>query len=256
MNSTEFVLLRGLTRNHDHWGELPHYLKKRFLGDVFTPDLPGAGKQNKATAPLTVKSTAKFIHDSFLAKIDKNNFGNNQSRILLGVSFGGMVAAHWFLKNPELFSKLVLINTSSVDLSPPWDRLLLSSQAKLITIFCTNSLKKREKLILELCSNYPEVQKKYIHEWIEASAQYPMKRMTMLRQVIAAATYKIKLNEVSDSVLILNSKSDRLVSSACSRKLIKKFSFKNYIHESGGHDLSLDDPEWVSDKIFEWFKLS
>ncbi len=55
-----------------------------------------------------------------------------------------------------------------------------------------------------------------------------------------------------DSTLVLFSEKDRMVSSACSKAIISKWKTDWAAHPTAGHELTLDDADWVIEKSLAW----
>jgi alpha-beta hydrolase superfamily lysophospholipase len=53
-------------------------------------------------------------------------------------------------------------------------------------------------------------------------------------------------------VLVLNGAADRLVDPRCSRALAARWGAELHVHPHAGHDLPLDEPEWLVDRLVEW----
>lgn len=70
---------------------------------IIIPDLPGFGDSTPMNQPHTVAGYAAFI-SQFIAKLGL------QRPVLLGHSFGSIVAAHIAAHQPKFISKLILIN--------------------------------------------------------------------------------------------------------------------------------------------------
>jgi pimeloyl-ACP methyl ester carboxylesterase len=81
-------------------------------------------------------------------------------------------------------------------------------------------------------------------------------KQNALRQIIAAAKYAPALDKPIPPVLLLNGLGDRLVSSACSESISKRWSLPLISHPWAGHDLCLDDAEWVLEQLREWVKIA
>ena len=73
-----------------------------------------------------------------------------------------------------------------------------------------------------------------------------------LRQLLAAARYRASPVAPGARTLLLGSQHDQLVSSACSRAIAKAWGLPLHVHPSAGHDLPLDDPQWVIDEVLRW----
>jgi pimeloyl-ACP methyl ester carboxylesterase len=53
-------------------------------------------------------------------------------------------------------------------------------------------------------------------------------------------------------MLVLASLGDRLVSPGCSRRIASRWALPIRLHPTAGHDLPLDDPEWVVQQVLGW----
>ena len=57
---SNWVLLRGLTREHEHWGQFPAELAQAMPGArVVMPDLPGAGVLWRERSPCQVEAIVR-----------------------------------------------------------------------------------------------------------------------------------------------------------------------------------------------------
>jgi pimeloyl-ACP methyl ester carboxylesterase len=76
----------------------------------------------------------------------------------------------------------------------------------------------------------------------------------MLRQLAAAAFFSPPPGPPSVPTLLLASAWDRLVSPICSQQLAVRWSLPIRLHPNAGHDLPLDDPDWVIRQIVRWWR--
>lgn len=77
-----------------------------------------------------------------------------------------------------------------------------------------------------------------------------------MRQLVAAARYCAPTAAPVDLVLLLGSQEDRLVSSQCSQAIAQAWGLPLQLHPWAGHDLPLDDPQWVIDAVLQWLSKS
>ncbi len=248
--SRSFVLLRGLGRESRHWGKFPSMLEKEnFCSKVFLCDLPGAGPFHKEHG---VNSISKML--SHLVKNYQSEFMKNKPLSILGFSLGGMLTMEYVTQYPTLFSEFILINSSLKNLSPFYKRLKFSALPKLFKIASSNSAVRKEHLVLELTSQMHKEDSEVLKEHVVIAESAPMTLSTLLEQILAAATYKGPSKELKVPGLILYSKKDELVNPECSIELAKTYALTSFAHEEAGHDLVLDDPEWVLEKMREFYK--
>ena len=88
-------------------------------------------------------------------------------------------------------------------------------------------------------------------QWVLARQQRPVRATNVLRQLAAAARYRAPPTPPPVPTLLLASTHDRLVSCACSRALARAWRCALVEHPHAGHDLPLDDPQWVVQQVLE-----
>lgn len=246
-----WILIRGLARERRHWHQFPELLQNRLGGEVICLDLPGVGARKDETAPLSISAYANDLHEQF-QKI-KNATSSNWG--LIAVSLGGMVGLDWVARFENDFKYLVTINTSAGNLSLPTQRLSFEAIQTIGKLFCSRSVAKRERAILELTTNMIDINQDMVDRWVSFDRENPLKRQTFVRQLIAAATFKVP-PQISIKPLILLGEKDRLTNPICSKLLATHLSCSYVAHQSAGHDLALDDPKWIVDQIENFLKTN
>lgn len=247
---TTWVLLRGLMRESRHWGEFP-VLFKNAVGaqNVVTLDLPGNGKLHAQASSTSVAEMANYCHTQL------QQLGYAPPYSLLALSLGGMVAVAW----SELFSaeleRMVLINTSLAPYNPFYQRLRPTNYPALIRFLLFGSAVKRESLILKLTSrlkSHSENRQAILEQWAAYTRECPITRANILRQLLAAASYRVAPAAPSVPILLLASQQDRLVDVKSSLTLAQLWHCTIRLHPTAGHDLPLDDGDWVTQQVKEW----
>ncbi len=243
--TTRIFLVRGLAREARHWGLFLHKLAKSFPGTAIHPlEIPGAGHLRDVTSPLSVEGCVKAMRREFL----RHKPQGDDCRII-GLSLGGMIAAHWLEKHPEDFKAAVLINTSCT-ISPFYRRMqLLAGIHLLVTLFYFGRY-RREKRLASLLCNLADP-KKVAQEWAEISRTAPVSFINILRQLYAAATFETPV-KIEAPTLILSSRRDRLVSVKSSEDIANLWNKDHICHEWAGHDLTTDDPDWCISQLLSW----
>lgn len=240
---TKIALLRGLGRESGHWD--PDFLEMiKAQYDVQLLDYPGCGPYNKETFPDSA--------DELLAHLNRQL--TTESVFLVAVSLGGMVALKWAEKNPEKFQGLVLINSSVSDLNPFYQRLKPAAMLALIQASLQGSLEKAEKYIVELISNDSSKHAATIERWVDIAKKRPIDLKNIYRQLKFASGIQSSKQPLAVPLLILAGEQDRLASVDCSKRIAAKYHAPISIHATGGHDLVIDDPSWVSEQIQEFIK--
>ncbi|MCM2324505.1 MAG: alpha/beta hydrolase [Oligoflexia bacterium] len=247
-----WLLLRGLAREQRHWAEFPNLLRAAFPeSTIHCLDLPGTGTERRRASPLSIGAIVADLRERWCGSV------SDEARLarpwgVIGISLGGMVAMHWSHKHPADFARLVLINSSTGDLSPPYARIRPSALAAgLLTLFAADPLAK-ERRILELTTRLKRSDLTSIAlKWSELAVSSPIPARTVLSQILAAAFFRAP-RSLPAPALILSSGRDAFTSAECSQALAKRYQAPLVVHPEAGHDLPLDDPEWLLAELRRW----
>lgn len=238
-----FVLLRGLWREARHWGEFPGHLQQRFPGALIsTPDIPGNGLRNQETSPDTIAG----MTDALRQQVDLS-----QPVRLIALSMGGMIAIDWMMRYPAEIEAAVLINTSARPLSPFYRRLRWTAYVHVLRLLF-HSRVEREADILRLTSNRHSQDGNLLESWRQWQQQNPVSPASARNQLLAAMKFSVTAKP-QQLLLVVTSQADRLVDYRCSQKLAQTWNADYVEHESAGHDLPLDEPEWLVQNIYKRF---
>jgi pimeloyl-ACP methyl ester carboxylesterase len=247
---TTWVLLRGLMREVRHWGEFPA-LFQNTLGaqNMVALDFPGNGSLHAQTSATSVAEMANYCHTQL------RQLGYMPPYCVLALSLGAMVAVAWSELYPDDLEKMVLINTSLASYNPFYHRLRPASYPALIRQLLFGTADQYESLILRLTStlkNHSEHKQTILDQWTSYALEHPVTLANGLRQLRAAASYRAKPSAPSVPVLLLAGQQDELVNAKCSLVMAQRWRCAIRLHPTAGHDLPLDDGEWVSQQIKEW----
>ena len=114
----------------------------------------------------------------------------------------------------------------------------------------------REAGILRLVSNSPEARAEALPLWTQIQKDRPLNRLSALRQLTAAASFRLPAESLQQSspVIVLSSQQDRMVHPSCSTLLARQLKAPQIIHPSAGHDLPLDAPAWLLHQLCDFRK--
>jgi pimeloyl-ACP methyl ester carboxylesterase len=246
---TTWVLLRGLMRESRHWGDFPHQLQK-VIGDedIVCLDFPGNGALFRQNSLATIPEMANHCRQQLLAK------GCKPPYHVLAISLGAMVAVAWADSFPNELESLILINTSMAPHNPFYERLRPQNYPRLLRTLLFGNTQKREALILKLTSQMTDknAAAATIDQWIHYARECPIKRSNILRQLRAASQFQAPERAPLSATLLLTARGDQLVDMHCSQTLAEKWQVQLSVHERAGHDLPLDDSQWVIKEIQAW----
>ena len=243
-----WVLLRGLTREHRHWEGFPEKLQQCFPdSQIITPDLPGNGDHSDSISPANIRDMMHFLREDIASSITSGPVH------IIGLSMGAMVAIEWMKSYPQECAAGVLINTSLKGISPFYHRLRPANYYRILYSLFTKNKYRREEMILEMTSNlYPDTGQ-LLQRWVSYAEHNTVLLSNAIRQLLAASRYRAPDLQPDTPILLLSSKNDKLVNSQSSVSLANNWSLPLETHPLAGHDISLDDGDWVCQKIKHWF---
>ena len=241
-----WLLLRGLTREGRHWGPFADQLAHALPGSrLLTLDLPGNGQLNNQPSPISVQGMV------VLCRAELVRLHIAPPYRVLAMSLGAMVAVAWAHDYPQEIAAQVLINTSMRPFSPIYQRLLPANYGALLKLIVSGATPEEwERTILRITSNHAVDD--VLPTWLELRRQCPVSRANALRQLLAAARFRACVARPHTPTLVLASVLDQLVSVECSKALARAWQCALILHPSAGHDLPLDDAQWVIAKVLEW----
>jgi pimeloyl-ACP methyl ester carboxylesterase len=243
-----WVLLRGLTREHRHWEDFPEKLQQHFPGtQIITPDLPGNGDHADLISPASIQEMMLFLRKDIASSIASGPVH------IIGLSMGAMVAIEWMRYYPQECAASILINTSLKGISPFYHRLRPQNYYRIMYSLFTRDNYAREKAILQMTSNLHPNTEQLLQRWVSYAEENTVIPSNALRQLLAASRYCAPKLQPGCPILLLRSKNDKLVDSQSSVSLAKNWSLPMQTHPRAGHDLTLDDGDWVCQKIDGWF---
>lgn len=241
-----WLLLRGLTREARHWGDLPQQLAA--VGETaLALDLPGNGVFCARRSPASVRAMVLFAREQLRRQ------GVPPPWRLLAMSLGGMVAADWAQQFPGEVATLVLVNTSMRPFSRATDRLRPGNWPALLRLATFwNDAAGAEEVIHQLTCRRTDTLAQDIAAWQQIRRSAPVAAGNALRQLCAAARFSAAPEAPACPVLILSSAGDSLVHPRCSAALALAWQAEHRIHPRAGHDLAHDDAAWVCQAIAGW----
>ncbi|MEO8332518.1 MAG: alpha/beta hydrolase [Gallionella sp.] len=247
---TTWVLLRGLMREARHWGEFPMLFQNAMDAQhLVVLDFPGNGSLHAQPSATSVAAMAKNI------RAQLQRLGYAPPYRVLALSLGAMVAVAWSELYPDELERMVLINTSLAPYNPFYHRLRPANYPALVRFLLYGTAVQRENLILQLTSRLKsrtEHKQAILDQWTAYAQECPITRANVLRQLIAAASYRAASTAPSAPVLLLAAQQDQLVNLKCSLTLAQHWHCAIRLHQIAGHDLPLDDGTWVTQQIKEW----
>lgn len=247
-----WLLLRGLARESRHWYKFPDYLHEiDETQNVFALDYLGVGTKNEEKSPLKISSYVDNLRDEWIELKQKHpgRWG------VIGISMGAMMALDWCDRYEDDFEKLVLLNTSTRDTASIFHRLSFEAIGTFSKLIFNKDTRDREKKALSLTVKMKELPDDLLDAYAEFFEDRPLRRLNFLRQVFAASHYKLP-KSIKAQTLVLAGKEDKLAHYKCSQEISKRLSVPLELHEQAGHDLPIDDPDWIIEMMRKHYFLS
>lgn len=247
-----WILLRGLTREARHWGDVPERLAARWPDTrVHCIDLPGNGVHHPRASPTRVHAMLAAVRAEVSAR------GIAPPYRLLALSLGGLVALEWCRSHARELDGAVLVDTSARPFSPWHRRLRPRAWPTLLRLLLdVEGDAVHERLVLALTSARQGADPALLADWVAWRRERRVTRLNALRQLIAAARYRATAEAPAVPLLVLAGGADRLVDPRCSIALAQRWGAAFALHPDAGHDLPLDDAAWLLDRIEAWLQAA
>lgn len=248
---SRWVFLRGWARESRHWERFPEVFRRELPdAEVTAPDLPGNGTLHRERSAIAIAGMADHARARMPVAQAHGPFH------LLGLSMGGMACIAWATRHPQEVAALVLVNTSVRPFSAAHRRLRPRIYPAILRVLLERDERQRQALVARLTTRDSASDAALVERWAGWSRQYPLTRANALRQLLAAARFRAARDAPRCPVLVLASARDALVDPDCSRRLATAWGARLAIHPDAGHDLTLDDPEWVAAQVRAWLRRS
>ncbi|RZA09081.1 MAG: alpha/beta fold hydrolase [Proteobacteria bacterium] len=238
-----WFFLRGLVRESGHWSGFLEAFEARFPERrVVALDLPGNGTRYHEASPVSIEAMARALREAAAPFRGDKNY-------LFAISLGAMVGLEWMHQAPDDFAGAVLVNTSLRGLSPLHHRLRPANYPAILRAMRAKDFETRERIILALTSQDPNNVDRWAKPWAEIQSRHPVSVRNALRQLLAAIRFAPPKTKPRPPLLILNSAKDTLVDPLASQRLSAHWNAPLRVNPRSGHDLTLDDPEWVLEQL-------
>ena len=205
--------------------------------------MPSPSKNN-SKSPLEINKYVQDLRHDWL-RLKETNPGPWG---VVGISMGGMMALDWCDKFCDDFKNCILINTSTSDTAPVHRRISFEAISTFSKLLFNKDNREREAKALSLTVKMKELPDHLLDAYAGFFEDKSLNRLNFIRQVFAASHFKLP-QSVEASTLVLAGKQDKLAHFECSVEISKKLSAPLELHELAGHDLPIDDPDWIIEMI-------
>ncbi|MFT5879360.1 MAG: pimeloyl-ACP methyl ester carboxylesterase [Moritella sp.] len=244
-----WLLVRGLCRQQQHWGQFPYMFAEQLKCNVICCDIAGTGSEWQTTSPYSITAIMLQLRERFY----NQHAGIKRPIHLLGISMGGMICTEWARQFPKEIDAMVFMNTSFKNFSPIHHRIKLNKLFTLIRVLLS-SAQQQEQIILQLTSQYHKEDQQILQQWVDYARQQPITSTNALRQLYAASRFSAPKQPPINNILLLTSQQDQLVNPSCSTSIAQQWQCAIHYHPHAGHDLPLDDSLWICQQVTTWLQ--
>jgi pimeloyl-[acyl-carrier protein] methyl ester esterase len=170
----------------------------------------------------------------------------------VATSLGSMVVTEWSAQYPKDFDAMILIAPSYKGICKMKERMVPGIRKEVLKVPLTKNLEKKEARLLKINSNDHACFEENHAAWVNIQTSRPMSTKNVLRQTIAGMKYKPDIDKIKQPVLVLASKADRLLACDCVDKVATSLKAELRWHETSGHGIPIDAPEWLVEQMTNW----
>lgn len=209
-----WVFLRGLGAHEGQWGEFEKiFLRHHPRAEVHHLTLRGNGLRAEETSLLTMLQNVEDLRERLIKKI-----GVGRKFNFIGTSMGAMAGIEWYIHHPQDFRAIICIGTSDGSQSPFYHRVQIQNIRGVLAL-------------------------------ADKSQGMNTGVLNLIRQAIAAHFHKFPSKRPKVPTLLLTSAEDKFTHPDCTLRLAAKWKIEPHVHPTAGHDLPVEDPEWLARKI-------
>lgn len=246
--SRQWVMIRGMMSESFHWWDFLPRLRDAFPDDEFhTPDLLGTGRSGLERTPTSLVRNVNAI---------RQQVPGNGRKIIFGFSLGGIIGLEWAYLNPHEVEALVLINISLAN-SPLHHRMRPGALRKIARFSLVRPGVRRDELSLGMTTALPlERCRELAPHWAKRAEEYPVHPMNFFAQIRLAGSARLRPTPPPVPILMLASGQDQVVHPECSGRIARAWNVPLHLHPEAGHDLSLEQPDWIVERLRNWSVLN
>lgn len=234
-HNAPIVLIRGGLGECFYWDYFKKIVEQRLNRQVLLLDIAVFAPFDKT---VDIVDMVRYFRQQLLEVTHQENCH------LMGLSFAAPVVLRWQMLYPDEVISCSLMNPILLDHPFRWQIKSLWYFLKLLatTVFPGNTRQRW----FHYHSAWP-----LLHDQLPEVSDPPV----TLTQLISLFGIFFKESSISQPLVpiqLLVSRQDRLINNQVSYKLAELFKLPLFPHLSAGHDLALDDPRWVCEKLTDW----
>ncbi|MFM2475694.1 alpha/beta fold hydrolase [Celerinatantimonas sp. MCCC 1A17872] len=234
-NLSPVVLIRGLLGEHYYWQHFQQMLEQTLQRKVILVSLREQLSSQTQSSAALVETFRDLLY---------SQTQSHQCHVV-SLSLGANAALYWQQQFSDEVKSVTLINPLVIDKTQRWHPLLwwLLSKIVVLSMFTSSHSKRWFKRLSAWPGLHPEL--------IEQPSALSLHSWQLVKQfklfIKASCSFSPKV-----ALQLLVSRHDHWISASLSYRLAAIWQAPLFPHLSGGHDLALDDPRWVCEKLTDW----
>lgn len=214
---------------------------------LFELDLPGTGNQWREPSASHVGLLLNQLRERVQQAGLTGPFG------LIASSWAGCLATEWARQYPAEVGALVLISPAM----RPFTHVLRSVRpglwsTALALLLGRRSPLDRDRRLWRSHTRLRTPSADLLQQWRDLRRAHPTRARTGIAQVLAVWRYESSRRRPHTRVLLLAGKGDEWMDWRVSAAISRAWGAALRLHPEAGHDLLLDDPQWVARSLAEW----
>lgn len=247
-----WLLLGPIARECATWGDAPQHLLQQLRAvqpqvGLFQLDLPGTGRLCGERSPDRIEDLVDGLRGRVRAAALPGPWG------LMASSWASCVAAEWARRYPDELGAIVLVSPAM----RPFTKVLRSvptglwGQA-LTKLLGRRAFWRRDAVVWNGQTQLRRASADSLSRWRELRRQHPVRARNGWRQMMAVWRFETSKRRPHPHVLLLAGKGDAWIDWRVSAAISRAWGAAVRVHPEAGHDLLLDDPQWVGRSVAEW----
>lgn len=247
-----WILLGGVGRECARWADAPQVLLQQLrliepASQLRLLDLPGTGRYWRERSPARVGELVEGLR----ARVQSLDGPLG----LVSSSVGAALAVEWARRHPQDLAALVLISP----VLRPFTPLLRAVRPGLWPTLFALLMGRRSPLALDerLFASTTNRRADVValdSEWRRLRDEHPVMLRNVWAQGLAVWRYEASRRRPHGRVLLLTGHADQWFDWRISQAISRAWGAALRVHPDAGHDLLLDDPDWVARSLVEWLR--
>jgi pimeloyl-ACP methyl ester carboxylesterase len=247
-----WLLIGPMARECGLWGEASGHLVQHLRSvqpeaNLYELDLPGTGQLHRERSPSAVLGLVEHLRTRVQEAGLQGPFG------LIASSWAASIGTEWTRQYGEEVGALVLISPGM----RPFTQVFRAVRwhlwpTVLALVLGRRSPLGRERRLWNTHTQLHRASGPQMQAWRTSRKRYPVRARNGLAHALAVWRYETSRRRPHRQVLLLAGKGDDWLDWRVSAAISRAWGAALRVHPEAGHDLLLDDPQWVARSLADW----